>query len=91
MLLSHLAGEDASPPLRAIADKARHAEASGRYQKVEDLAADLARFRNQDRVEAYRESALEQGLRLYRRYELPILLLLAYIVMRFVLLAWRGI
>ena len=64
---------------------------SGRYQTVEDLAADLARFRNQDPVEAYRESAAERLVRLYRRYELPILLILAYIVMRFVLLMWRGI
>jgi serine/threonine protein kinase len=44
----------------AIAQKARHADAGGRYQKVEDLAADLARFRNQDPVEAYRESATER-------------------------------
>jgi serine/threonine protein kinase len=91
ILLAHLAGDDAPPPLRAIAGKARHADAGGRYQKVEDLAADLARFRNQDRVEAYRESALERLVRFYRRYELPILLLIAYIVMRFVLLAWRGV
>ena len=30
-------------------------------------------------------------LRFYRRYELPILLMLAYVVMRFVLLVWAGI
>ena len=30
-------------------------------------------------------------VRNYRRYELPILLLLAYVVMRFVLLIWRGV
>ena len=55
------------------------------------LAADLARFRNQDPVDAYRESAAERLVRVYRRYELPILLLMAYVVMRFVLLVWRGI
>ena len=91
MLLSHLAGADAPPPLRAIAAKAGHAGADDRYQKVEELAADLARFRNQDRVEAYQESAAERLVRFYRRYELPILLLIAYIVMRFALLMWRGI
>jgi hypothetical protein len=42
-------------------------------------------------VEAYRESLGERALRLYRRYELPVVLLLAYVVMRFVLLAWKGI
>jgi len=91
ILLALVGGEDAPPPLRAIAQKARHADAAGRYQKVEDLAADLARFRNQDPVEAYRESMAERAIRLYRRYEVPILLILAYVVMRFVLLMWRGI
>jgi len=91
ILLALVGGEDAPPPLLAIAQKARHADAAGRYQKVEDLAADLARFRNQDPVDAYQESALERAIRLYRRYELPILLIVAYIVMRFVLLMWRGI
>ena len=90
-LLAHLIGDDASPPLAAIAGKARDANAERRYQTVEALSADLARFRNQDPVEAYRESALERIVRLYRRYELPILLIVAYIVMRFVLLVWRGV
>jgi len=90
-MLAHLAGDDAPPALRAIADKARASDAGERYADVPALAADLARFRNQDRVEAYRESVSERTVRLYRRYELPILLLLAYVVMRFVLLVWRGI
>jgi serine/threonine protein kinase len=91
ILLALVGGEEAPPPLGAIAQKARHEDAGGRYQRVEDLAADLARFRNQDPVEAYRESATERLIRLYRRYEAPILLILAYIVMRLVLLMWRGI
>ena len=91
ILLALVGGEDAPAPLGAIAQKARHADAGGRYQRVEDLATDLARFRNQDPVEAYRESMTERVIRLYRRYEVPILLILAYVVMRFVLLMWRGI
>jgi serine/threonine protein kinase len=91
VLLTHLIGDDAPRPLRAIAQKARHEDAGGRYQRVEDLAADLARFRSEDPVEAYRESVTERMVRLYRRYEVPILLILAYIVMRFVLLMWRGV
>ena len=90
VLLTQVIG-DAPAPLRAIAAKARHHDAGGRYQAVADLAADLSRFRNQDRVEAYRESSVERLVRFYRRYELPILLIVAYIVMRFVLLMWRGI
>jgi serine/threonine protein kinase len=90
-LLEHLAGATAPAALRAVAAKARSQHAEARYQSVESFAADLARFRNQDPVEAYRESWAERLVRLYRRYELPVLLLLAYVVMRFVLLIWRGI
>ena len=90
-LLTHLAGPQAPRALTAIAEKARDPEADRRYQDVAALAADLARFRAQDPVEAYRESIGERAVRLYRRYEVPILLLLAYIVMRFALLIIRGI
>jgi serine/threonine protein kinase len=89
-MLAHLIG-DAPAALAAIAGKARNTDADRRYQTVEAMAADMMRFRNQERVEAHQESALERVIRLYRRYELPILLLLAYVVMRFVLLVWRGI
>ena len=90
-MLAQLAGGSAPAALRAIAAKARQPDADRRYPDVAALASDLERFRNQDRVEAYRESLPERVIRLYRRYELPILLLLAYVVMRFVLLVWRGI
>ena len=90
-MLAYLASDSAPPSLKAIAEKARHPDADRRYQDVAALAADLGRFRNQDPVDAYRESAAERAVRLYRRYELPILLLMAYIVMRFALLIWRGI
>jgi len=89
-LLGHLA-PDAPPALLAIARKAGAEDTAGRYQTVDALAADLARFRNQDPVGAYQESVVERLGRLYRRYELPILLLVAYVIMRFVLLFWRGI
>lgn len=90
-MLGHLAGESGPAALRAIAIKASHQDANARYQSVESLAADVARFRSHDPVEAYQESWSERTVRIYRRYELPILLLLAYVVMRFVLLIWRGI
>jgi len=90
-VLSQVLGDHPPPPLAAIAAKAQHADPQARYQAVEQLAADLNRFRNQERVSAYRESMVERGLRVYRRYELPILLLVAYIVMRFVLLVVGGV
>jgi len=33
---------------------------------------------------------MERLLRLYRRYELPVLLVAAYVVMRALLLMWNG-
>jgi serine/threonine protein kinase len=82
-----------NPPraLRAIAGKAQHPDPVRRYQTIAELSADLARFREQEPVAAYRESPVERLVRVYRRYELPILLLMAYVVMRFVLLVWTGI
>ena len=70
ILLALVVGDDAPAPLRAIAQKARHA-GCGRadIRRSKTLAADLARFRNQDPVEAYRESMAERVVRLYRRYE----------------------
>lgn len=90
-LLARLVGDDAPPALRAIAAKASQTNLDRRYQSVEELSVELTRFRNHEPVEAYRESAADLIVRLYRRYELPILLLVAYIVMRFVLLIWRGV
>lgn len=90
-MLAQLVESGAPAALRAIAEKARHPDPDQRYQDVGSLAADLARFRHHGPVGAYEESAVERAVRLYRRYELPILLLLAYIVMRFALLVWRGI
>jgi serine/threonine protein kinase len=90
-VLAQIIGESPAPALSAIATKAQHPKPTERYQSVEELAADLARFRNQEPVTAYQESIAERLLRLYRRYELPVLLLLAYVVMRFALLVMTGI
>ena len=90
-VLGQVMGDTPAPALAAIAAKAQHPNPQRRYQAVENLAADLARFRNQEPVTAYQESIAERLLRLYRRYELPILLLLAYVMMRFALLAMTGI
>ena len=90
-MLTQLVGDSAPAAVRAIARKAAETVPAARYQSVESLSADLARFRNQDPVDAHTESWSERLIRIYRRYELPILLLVAYVVMRFALLVFRGI
>ncbi len=90
-VLAQLMGDHPSRALAAIAAKARHHDPQRRYQTVEQLAADVSRFRHREPVTAYRETWTERTVRVYRRYELPILLVLAYVIMRFVLLAALGV
>jgi serine/threonine protein kinase len=74
-------------PVLAIARKARSAEAGSRYQDVQALAADVSRFLAGRAVQAHRERLVDRLARFGRRYRLPILLMLTYLVMR-VLLLW---
>jgi eukaryotic-like serine/threonine-protein kinase len=69
-------------PLAAICARALAAEPSGRYQHVTDLAEDVARYRDNRKVQAYRESVVDRIVRFARTYRTAILLVLAYIVMR---------
>ena len=47
--------------------------------------------RHEGSVDADGDDVFYRELRVYQRYELPILVLLAYVVMRFVLLVMAGI
>jgi hypothetical protein len=49
---------------------------------VANLAADVARFRERQAVSVHAEGPLERTVRFIRTYQTPILLVLAYIVMR---------
>ena len=72
--------------LLAIADRASLATADARYQSVAALTADLARYRAAMPVEAYRENLGERVLRVAGRYRVPLALIVAYVIMRLVLL-----
>ena len=87
VILEAMVPEPPPKPLLGIARQARAAEAVERYRSVQDLARDVTRFRDGDTVTAYRESFIERLTRLYRRYQLPVLLVLAYIIMRVLLLS----
>jgi serine/threonine protein kinase len=69
-------------PLAAICDRALAVEPSARYQNVTALADEVARYRDNRRVVAYRETVFERAVRFGRTYRTAILLVLAYIVMR---------
>lgn len=89
--LDALLPADAPPPLRSIARRARADRPDDRYQSVTHLADDVRRFRNGDRVLAHRETLVEQLTRLARRYQMPILLVLAYLVMRALIALTAGV
>jgi serine/threonine protein kinase len=78
----------AARTLRAIVSKARSREPEHRYAGVTELSADVGRFLEGDAPGAYREGLLERAGRFFRRYRTPILLILAYLVMRALLLLW---
>jgi serine/threonine protein kinase len=82
----------ASPaPLRSIARRAMAHAREARYPTVAALADDVRRFRDGDAVHAHRESALERAARFGRNYRVPIVLVLAYIVMRALIAVFSGV
>jgi eukaryotic-like serine/threonine-protein kinase len=82
-----LKGEERPPrPLAAIRRRAMASEPAQRYPRVEELAADLSRYLAGLRVDAHQETVLERAGRFVRRYRTPILLVLAYLVMRVLLI-----
>jgi serine/threonine protein kinase len=83
-MLETIAG---TAPVLAIARKAQADDPGARYQNVQALSADVSRFLAGRAVEAHRERLVDRLARFYRRYRVPILLVLTYLVAR-VLLLW---
>lgn len=75
-----------SKALDAICAKAMSSDPANRYASAGELAADVSRYLDGLAVSARKETFLEKLGRFYRRYNVAILLLLAYLVMRVLLL-----
>jgi serine/threonine protein kinase len=69
-------------PLRSICACALADAPADRYSSVAALQDDVGRFRARQAVKAHRESPLERVVRFARAYQVPIVLVLAYILMR---------
>ena len=76
-------------PLAAICRKAKAEDRSERYASVTDLSNDVAKFLDGLPVSVYREGFLARASRWIRRNRTWILLLLAYVVMRVLLIIFR--
>jgi len=78
-------------PLESIANKATAPDPTDRYPDVAALARDITSFLDGLPVRAHHESLAERVGRVYRAYQTPILLVLAYLVMRLLFFASRRI
>ncbi len=88
-ILLFLLEPDAAPRrLHAIGDRAAATEPELRYPDVVALNADVTRYLAGLPVEAYRESFLERAARVLQPYRAAILLVLAYLLMRVLLLVF---
>jgi len=77
-------------PLEAICLKALSAEREGRYTEVTEFVADIASFRAGRRVRAHSESLIDAARRFGSKYRAVIALVLAYLLMRILLLIFAG-
>ncbi len=94
VILRELLAESPDPvpkPLVSIVTRATEPDAPRRYRTVAELGADLRRWLDGEAVLAHREGLAERLWRFVRRHQTAILLLLAYAVIRTVILLWRGI
>jgi eukaryotic-like serine/threonine-protein kinase len=90
--LATVGGGGAIPrPLASICQRAGAAEPGDRYPSAAAVALEVSRFLDGEPVEAHRESLAERGGRLFRKYQTPIVLVLTYLLIRFLFLATRGV
>lgn len=76
--------------LQAICQKAMAPNPADRYQTAQELSADIGRFLGGHRVTAYRERWFEAVARTLSKHRVAVLLVLAYLLMRIVLLFFPG-
>jgi eukaryotic-like serine/threonine-protein kinase len=73
-------------PLEAICQKAMAVNPRDRYANVPQLAADISRYLDGLPVSARKETFADRAVRSYRRHNIAILLITAYLLMRVILL-----
>ncbi len=85
-----LAAHETPKPLAAICASATAGDSSARYTSASELAADVGRFLDGEPVRVYRENLFEIAMRWTLRNHTLVLLLLAYLIMRGLLLFVLG-
>ncbi len=87
-VLRSLLPGDPPAPLRAVCAMATAEHPAARYASALDLAADVTRYLDGRRVQAYRERLLERGRRLYANHRVAFWLVATYLVVRGALLVF---
>jgi serine/threonine protein kinase len=85
-----MTGHSIPKPLAAIRAKALAQNPDARYTSAAALAVDVGRFIDGDPVSVYRENVVEIAQRWVSRHETLVLLVLAYLLMRALLLYFLG-
>jgi serine/threonine protein kinase len=85
-ILKFLGGEDAPRALRAIVERAMASDPSQRYENAREVGGDVLRFLDGEPVTAYRENVFEIAGRWLGRHRAIVALLLAYLLMRTLIL-----
>jgi serine/threonine protein kinase len=75
-------------PVEAVARKAMAEDPTGRYESASQLGEDVARFLDGLPVSAYPENIFHKLARWGTRYQVAIVLVLTYLVVRAILLIW---
>jgi eukaryotic-like serine/threonine-protein kinase len=83
------AGEKVPRRLAAIIARAMAKEPHDRYASAQELAADVANFLDGLAVQAYPEGFLDRAGRFIARNRVAVVLVLAYLMMRIILILWR--
>jgi serine/threonine protein kinase len=78
----------APPAVLAIAQRCLAADPAGRYPSATAVADDVACFLDDEPVSAYPEGLFRRLARLAGKYRTPLLLVLAYMLMRAALIFW---
>ncbi|HEX6135694.1 MAG TPA: serine/threonine-protein kinase [Longimicrobiales bacterium] len=81
-------GRAAPRPLRAICERALSSDPATRYDDAEQLGRDVDRYLAGAAVDAYRERVWERAARLYARHRTAVLLVLSYLLMRILFIAF---
>ncbi len=88
-ILRFLIEADGAPkPLLAICAQATAEKPGNRYQSALELSRDVERFLDGLAVDAYPETLADRAYRFYAKYKLLIALIVAYLVMRGVIILW---